>query len=187
MALGKDGSVWAWGDASDDGIASTTPTKVIEGRTASELTGLSAVNKTVYVAIGAKAVLTALPVPLIADYATMTWTSGNSGVAAVGSRGVVTGKAKGTATMTATIKSGSGRSYSQEFTVVVDGTQPNGDANGDNAIDVADIATIISYMAGQTAGLVKEQVDVNKDGNVDVADIATVISIMAARARAAKG
>ena len=54
-----------------------------------------------------------------------------------------------------------------------------GDANGDGTVDVADIATVISYMAGQTAGLVKEKSDVNGDGTVDVADIAAIIEIMA--------
>lgn len=54
-----------------------------------------------------------------------------------------------------------------------------GDANDDNNIDVADIATIISYMAGERNGIELKQVDANGDGVVDVADIATVISMMA--------
>ena len=62
-------------------------------------------------------------------------------------------------------------------------TTEEGDANGDDTIDVADIATIISYMAGQSNGVNKKQVDVNQDGSVDVADIATVITIMASKAR----
>lgn len=56
-----------------------------------------------------------------------------------------------------------------------------GDSNDDNVIDVADIATIISYMAGDTKVLDLKSVDVNGDGVVDVADIATVISIMAGK------
>ncbi|MBR3413438.1 MAG: BspA family leucine-rich repeat surface protein [Bacteroidales bacterium] len=51
-----------------------------------------------------------------------------------------------------------------------------GDSNDDNTIDVADIATIISYMAGDTKALDLKSVDVNGDGVVDVADIASVIS-----------
>ena len=183
VALGKDGSVWAWGDAADDGIASTTPKKVMEGRTFSELRGLSAGNRTIHLKAGDKAVLTALPSPLNGDYKSLTWTSSNSGVAAVSSRGVVTGISKGTARAEARMVSAAGKSYSQTFTIEV--ASPSGDSNGDGTVDVADIATIISYMAGQTAGISKEQVDVNGDGIVDVADIATVISIMAARARAA--
>ena len=51
-----------------------------------------------------------------------------------------------------------------------------GDVNGDGTVDVADISSIISVMAGTgnyTAA------DVNADGTVDVADISSVISIMA--------
>ena len=52
------------------------------------------------------------------------------------------------------------------------------DVNGDGVVDVADIATIISVMAG-SSDVSEEQADVNGDGQVDVADIATVISAMA--------
>lgn len=61
-----------------------------------------------------------------------------------------------------------------------------GDVNADGAVDVADIATVISYMASgdsEASGLRRVSPysgDVNADGSVDVADIATVISIMAA-------
>ena len=56
----------------------------------------------------------------------------------------------------------------------------DGDVNGDGTVDVADISTIISYMAGgDQSGVTKEAADVNNDGSVDVADISTVISIMA--------
>jgi len=57
-----------------------------------------------------------------------------------------------------------------------------GDVNADYSIDVADIAAVISFMAGKK-GVTKARADVNGDGDVDVADIATVISIMAAQAR----
>lgn len=65
------------------------------------------------------------------------------------------------------------------------GTLPElkGDVNFDGSVDVADIATIISYMAGQSTSASAGMVDVNGDDVVDVADIATVISIMAALAR----
>lgn len=181
VALGKDGSVWTWGDAADDAIASTTPTKVIEGRTTSELTGLTALNKTVYVGIGTKAVLAALPQPLTADYATLTWTSKNDGIATVSSRGVVTGVAKGTATVTAAIESDSGRSYSQTFTVVVSTDPLKGDVNGDGTVNQSDVAALIIYLSGQTSGITQAQADVNGDGIVDVGDITAVISIMARR------
>ena len=58
-----------------------------------------------------------------------------------------------------------------------------GDVNGDGTIDVADISSVISVMAGQGDELLKAAADVNGDGVIDVADISSVISIMAASAR----
>ena len=58
-----------------------------------------------------------------------------------------------------------------------------GDVNGDKAVDVADIATVIDIMAHSTFA---KNGDVNNDGAVDVADIATIIDIMAANARRLK-
>ena len=52
-----------------------------------------------------------------------------------------------------------------------------GDVNGDGTVDVADISSIISVMAGDNS--YGKAADVNGDGTVDVADISTVISIMA--------
>ena len=52
-----------------------------------------------------------------------------------------------------------------------------GDVNGDVTVDVADVSSIISVMAGETDN--DYDADVNGDGTVDVADIAAVISIMA--------
>ena len=58
-----------------------------------------------------------------------------------------------------------------------------GDVNGDGVVDVADISSIISYMAGEEKYEAEEgkpnPADVNGDGIVDVADISSVISIMA--------
>ena len=57
----------------------------------------------------------------------------------------------------------------------------DGDVNGDSVVDVADIAAIISVMAGtETQPTAAGRADVNGDGAVDVADIAHVISLMAA-------
>ena len=55
----------------------------------------------------------------------------------------------------------------------------NADVNGDGVVDVADISTILTVMAGDTSKVSAEQADVNGDGNVDVADISTVLSVMA--------
>ena len=60
--------------------------------------------------------------------------------------------------------------------------RPKGDVNGDGAVDVADIASVIDCMAGSTS-VEKTVADVNGDGTVDVADIATIIDKMAASAR----
>ena len=54
-----------------------------------------------------------------------------------------------------------------------------GDVNGDGSVDVADIAAIISVMAGEETDFDANSADVNGDGAVNVADIATVISAMA--------
>ena len=53
------------------------------------------------------------------------------------------------------------------------------DVNGDGTVDVADISSIISVMAGTSSA----DADVNGDGTVDVADISTVITRMANMAR----
>ena len=53
-----------------------------------------------------------------------------------------------------------------------------GDVNGDGAVDVADIASIIDVMA---KGTYDPEADVNGDKTVDVADIATIIDIMAGK------
>ena len=61
-----------------------------------------------------------------------------------------------------------------------DEEQPlKGDVNGDGTVDVADIASIVSVMAGMAPS---DTADVNGDGVVDVADVSTVISIMAGNA-----
>ena len=72
--------------------------------------------------------------------------------------------------------------YWQEFGSIVELITPDskGDVNGDGAVDVADIATVIDVMAKGTNDKVA---DVNSDGAIDVADIATIIDIMAANAR----
>ncbi len=54
-----------------------------------------------------------------------------------------------------------------------------GDVNGDKVVDVADISSILTVMAGDESKTSKEQADVNGDNTVDVADISTVLSIMA--------
>ena len=54
-----------------------------------------------------------------------------------------------------------------------------GDVNADGVVDVADISSILTVMAGDTSKFTEKQADVNADGSVDVADISTVLTIMA--------
>ena len=62
-----------------------------------------------------------------------------------------------------------------------------GDVNMDNKVDVADIATILSVMAGtETSDAKVSAADVNGDQKVDVADIASVLTVMAELARRAE-
>lgn len=59
---------------------------------------------------------------------------------------------------------------------------PKGDVNGDGAVDVADISSVISVMAGtDVTDYITTHADVNGDGVVDVADISSVIGFMAER------
>lgn len=55
-----------------------------------------------------------------------------------------------------------------------------GDVNGDAVVDVADVSSVISVMAGENIESFAAA-DVNGDGNVDVADISSIISIMAGK------
>ena len=59
------------------------------------------------------------------------------------------------------------------------GKLPMGDVNGDGVVDVADISSILTFMAGGNGGVDISDADINNDGKVDVADIATVITKMA--------
>ena len=88
--------------------------------------------------------------------------------------------------VTFSVNSGSGHMQLSQLKVKLTAsdkpTQPvAGDVNGDGSVDVADIAAVISVMAGDTLGeeRLADAADVNGDGSVDVADIAAIISIMA--------
>ena len=68
-----------------------------------------------------------------------------------------------------------------DLTVEADGiVEPlNGDVNNDGKVDVADIASILSAMAGTASEEIEAAADVNNDGRVDVADISSVLTRMA--------
>lgn len=62
-----------------------------------------------------------------------------------------------------------------------------GDVNGDNSVDVSDIAAVLDVMSkGNEAGFSMEVADVNGDGGVDVADIGAILTEMSLRARMLK-
>ena len=55
-----------------------------------------------------------------------------------------------------------------------------GDVNDDGIINIADVTSILSIMAGnQSDSLIREAADVNDDGAINVADVTSVLSIMA--------
>ncbi len=60
-------------------------------------------------------------------------------------------------------------------------TGTKGDVNGDGAVDVADISSVITIMASATTPEASAEgpADVNGDGTVDVADISSIITLMA--------
>ena len=73
------------------------------------------------------------------------------------------------------------RQVSLKFFLQENGQEPEGpkcDVNGDGAVDVADISSVISVMSGSN-DIPQEKADVNDDGAVDVADISSIISEMA--------
>ena len=114
----------------------------------------------------------------------VSYASSNTGIATVDADGQVTLLAPGSATITARGEETANclaTEASYEVTVKL-----RGDVNSDNTVDVADIASIISVMAGANEEM-RAAADVNGDRVVDVADIANTISIMAARARRLAG
>ena len=121
VALEKNGCVWAWGDSSQKGTWEVTPSIVIAGRNSSELKGVSYVNSSITLKEGEKSVAEVLPVPLTADYASLSWMSSDEGVAKVTERGVVTGITPGEAKITVTITSTQGVVFTAICNVTVTG------------------------------------------------------------------
>ena len=68
-----------------------------------------------------------------------------------------------------------------DATAAILDTPYNADVNGDQAVDVADIAAIIDVMVSTVGSSSTAAADVNADGTVDVADIAAVITAMAGK------
>jgi len=81
------------------------------------VTGITLSSSTLTVNAGATSQLTATASPDNATDKTVTWSSSDTNVATVNSSGVVTGVSRGTCTITATAKDGSGKSASCAVTV----------------------------------------------------------------------
>ena len=138
-------------------------------------------NSSLTLQTGQSEVLTATVKPDNATDKSVSWSSDNTSVATIDSNGKVTAKGEGNATITCKANDGSG--VSATCIITVSGGEKWGDVNGDDVVDVADIASIISVMAGQSDTTLEKAADVNGDGTVDVADIAAVITRMAELAR----
>ena len=55
-----------------------------------------------------------------------------------------------------------------------------GDVNDDGFIDIADVTSVLTIMAGGS-NLIEEAADVNEDGYIDIADVTSILSIMAGK------
>lgn len=62
------------------------------------------------------------------------------------------------------------------FSPSVESDATKGDVNDDGNVDVADISSVLTEMAGSGSDL---KYDVNGDGTIDVADISTILTLMA--------
>ena len=55
-----------------------------------------------------------------------------------------------------------------------------GDANGDGAVDVVDVTTIVDFILGKATpdDATKARVDLNQDGSIDVVDLTATVDII---------
>jgi len=111
VVLKSDGTVWAWGSNSfgqlGDGTTSDQPSPVqvkqADGkafRAFEPVTGVTVSPASVSLVVGKTTTLKATIKPAIASDQAVTWTSSKPAVATVSSKGVVTAKAAGTASIT---------------------------------------------------------------------------------------
>ena len=64
-------------------------------------------------------------------------------------------------------------------TVIVEKKAIPGDANSDQAVDVADVVAIVNYILGEPNDpFVEAAADVNGDGKIDVDDVVAVVNII---------
>lgn len=141
------------------------------------VTGISLNSPSASLTVGDTKSLTATITPTNATNKNVTWSSNNTSVATVGTSGVVTAKAAGTAIISCTAVDGSGKSATCSITVTP--TIIDGDANGDRDVDVSDVALAVEYILGHNpSGFVVAAADLDHDGVIDVADVTLMINII---------
>ncbi len=160
VALVRDGSVWVWNQ-------NNSPKEIIAGRNPKPVEGVSLSGETLNMEKGEHAVIPSKPVPLLADYSTLTWRSNNESVATVSQSGVVTAITDGIAILTANIADIYGTAFEATYTVKV----------GEVHKDVTDIVATINYILGERVltEVEFELLDMNNDGNLNVGDVILLV------------
>jgi GH35 family endo-1,4-beta-xylanase/uncharacterized protein YjdB/pimeloyl-ACP methyl ester carboxylesterase len=124
--------------------------------------------------LGQSTQLTATIEPANAANKNVTWSSSDTDVATV-ANGIITAVGNGTAVITVTTEDG-GKTATCTVTVMV------GDLNGNESIDIGDLAIAAYYYDADSSSENWAQAnvaDVNNDGKVDIVDLATIaISIL---------
>ncbi len=131
------------------------------------LEGVSTYHHRLTVKPGTRTVVVAFPEPYNADYEKWQWTSSDTSVATVDSRGVVTTLKEGTCTITITTDNG----YSDSCRLIV-GTRAVEDVNADGKTDTQDVLHI--YTTIQNSDSTDNSSDVNADGKTDTQDVLKV-------------
>lgn len=132
VALKTDGSMWTWG-ANDfcqlgNGEISAynaTPKQILPGRERKTAQGVQIMNATLQMVPEDQAVISAKPVPLLADYHEWNWSTSDASVATVDKRGVVTAVALGTAIITLTSDNGETAQCTVSVVKEIDGINNN--------------------------------------------------------------
>ena len=114
----------------DGGFTATIPVKVVAGK----VTEIKIGPETATIKVGETKQFVATISPSDADNQEVEWSSDNTAVATVDANGLVTGVAKGEATITATAKDGSGVKGEATITVIVAPTSVTFDGKTDQEI-----------------------------------------------------